>query len=103
MNFVEKKKAARFILELDDGELLNLDYLLQQNSLREKWINEIKTYKSRGKTSYTSCISNKNRSDVKELTQKLNSIVNELNDGYESKSLLPIDETRGVSQETLNN
>ena len=103
MNFVEKKKAARFILELDDGELLNLDYLLQQNSLREKWINEIKTYKSRGKTSYTSCISNKNRSDVKELTQKLNSIVNELNDGYESKILLPIDENIGVSQETLNN
>lgn len=103
MNFVEKNKAARFVCKLSDGKLLNLDYLLQQNSLREKWINEIKTYQSRGKVSYSSCISNKNRSHVRELTQKLNSIVNELNDKYESQILLTIDENEGVNQEILNN
>lgn len=103
MNFVEKKKAARFVFELDDGGLLNLDYLLQQNSLREKWINEIKTYKNRGKTTYNISISNKNRSHLKELIQKLNSIIDELNNNYESKILLTITEKEGVSQNILNN
>ena len=103
MNFVEKKKAARFILELDDGEILNLDYLLQQNSLREKWINEIKTHKNKGNTAFNISLLNKNRSHLKELIQKLNSIIDELNHNYESKILLTITEKEGVNQKILNN
>lgn len=103
MNFFEKKKAVRFTFELDDGEPLQLDYLLQQNSLREKWINEIKTYQSKGKMSFTLNISNKNRSHLKELIQKLNSIIDEINDNYESKILLTINEKTGVNQKILNN
>jgi hypothetical protein len=53
VNFFEKKKAARFVFELEDGNQLQLDYLLQPNSLREKWINEIKTYQTKGNTSFT--------------------------------------------------
>lgn len=102
MNFIEKKKAARFTFELDDGESLQLDYLLQQNSLREKWINEIKTYQIKGKTSFTLNISNKNFSHIKELIQKLNSIINELNDKYEFDILLKINEQDGVNQKVLN-
>jgi len=102
VNFIEKKKAARFTFELDDGESLQLDYLLQQNSLREKWINEIKTYQIKGKTSFTLNISNKNFSHIKELIQKLNSIINELNDKYEFDILLKINEQDGVNQKVLN-
>jgi len=102
MNFLEKKKAARFTFKLNDGEYLQLDYLLQQNSLREKWINEIKTYQNKGKVSFTLNISNKNRLHLKELIQKLNSIIDELNDKYESKILLTINEKNGVNQKILN-
>ncbi len=102
MNFFEKKKAVRFVFELEDGNQLQLDYLLQPNSLREKWINEIKTYQTKGKTSFTLNISNKNCSHVGQLIEKLNSIIQELNDKYESKILLMVNEKDGVNQKILN-
>ena len=102
MNFFEKKKAARFVFELEGGKQLQLDYLLQPNSLREKWINEIKTYQTKGKTSFTLNISNKNCSHVGQLIEKLNSIIQELNDKYESEILLIINEKNGVNQKILN-
>lgn len=103
MNFFETKKAARFTFELDNGESLQLDYLLQQNSLREKWINEIRTYQNKGKTSFTLNISNKDCSHLNELIEKLNSIIDELNDAYGSNILLTIDKKKGVNQKILNN
>ena len=103
MIFFEKKKAVRFTFELDDGESLQLDYLLQQNSLREKWINEIRTYQNKGKTSFTLNISNKDRSHLNELIEKLNSIIDELNNTYGSNILLTIDKKKGVNQKILNN
>ena len=103
MNIFEKKKAVGFVFKLKDGSNLELDYLLQPNSLREKWLNEIKTYQNKGKTSFSLNISNKNHSDLDELIQKLNSIIKKLNDAYESEILLSITEKDKVNQQILNN
>jgi len=102
MNLFEKKKAVGFIFKLKDENLLELDYLLQPNSLREKWLNEIKTYQNKGKVSFNLNISNKNHSDLDQLVEKLNSIIEKLNDTYESKILLPIDGKDSVNQKILN-
>lgn len=102
MNLFEKKKAVGFIFKLKDENLLELDYLLQPNSLREKWLNEIKTYQNKGKISFNLNISNKNYSDLDQLVEKLNSIIEKLNDTYESKILLPIDGKDSVNQKILN-
>ena len=103
MNLFEKKKAVGFVFKLKDGNCLELDYLLQPNSLREKWLNEIKTYQNKGKVSFNLNISNKNHSNLGELVEKLNSIIKELNDAYESKILLSIDGRDSVNQKILNN
>lgn len=103
MNLFEKKKAVGFVFKLKDGNYLELDYLLQPNSLREKWLNEIKTYQNKGKVSFNLNISNKNQSNLGELVEKLNSIIKELNDTYESKILLSIDGRDDVNQKILNN
>ena len=46
MNSFEKTKAVTYVFELEDEKLLRLTYLLQPNSLREKWIEEIKSYRN---------------------------------------------------------
>ena len=43
MNYFEKNKGIRYIFKLENSEILELDYWLQPNSLREKWLNEIKS------------------------------------------------------------
>jgi len=103
VNFSEKKKGVRFTFKLKDDNFLQLDYLLQPNSLREKWLNEIKTYQRKGKISFNLNISNKNYSNLDELVEKLNSIIKKLNDAYESKILPSIDGKDYVNQTILNN
>jgi hypothetical protein len=59
MNFFEKDKGVKFTFELEDGQPLQLIYLLQANSLREKWLNEVKTYLNESNTYLNLKISNK--------------------------------------------
>jgi hypothetical protein len=102
VNFIEEAKGVVFTFELDDGKPLQLRYFLQQNSLREKWLNEVKTYRNKENTWLNLKISNKNITHLSELTEKLNSIVGDINNAYESKILTPLEGTEDVSRETLN-
>lgn len=102
MNFFEEDKFVRFTFELQNKKQLKLTYSLQQNSLREKWLNEVTTYRKQGNKELNLKISNRNYLHLPELTEKLNSIVKEINDGYNSQILPPLKGTKDVSRETLN-
>lgn len=102
MNFFEKTKAVTYTFELEDKTPLRLTYLLQANSLREKWINEIKTHRKKNNSSLNLKISNKDRSHLKELTEKLNSIINDLNNGYDFQILPTLNGIENIERETLN-
>jgi hypothetical protein len=102
MNFFEKDKGVKFTFELEDGQSLQLIYLLQANSLREKWTNEVKTYMNESDTYLNLKISNKNYSHLNQLTAKLNSIIKDINSEYKYKILVPLDGTGDVSREKLN-
>jgi hypothetical protein len=102
VDFFEKDKGVRFTFELENGELLKLTYLLQPNSLREKWLNEVKTYRKQGNTTLNLKISNKNYLHLKELTEKLNSIIDNINNSYDCKMLPSLDGIRDANRENLN-
>lgn len=102
MNFFEKTKAVTYTFELGDKKPLRLTYLLQANSLREKWINEIKTHKNKNDSWINLKISNKDRSHLKELTEKLNFIINNLNSGYDFQILPTLSGIENIERETLN-
>lgn len=102
MDFFEKTKGVTFTFELENGDPLRLSYLLQPNSLREKWINEIKTYGSKDNSWLNLKISNKDISQLSELTAKLNSIIKSINDGYDFQILTSLDGIEDISRETLN-
>jgi len=101
MNFFEQTKGVTYTFELEDGKPLRLTYVLQPNSLREKWINEIKTRRKKG-TWLDLKISNKNITHLSELTDILNSIVRELNEGYEFEILPSLSGKEDISRTTLN-
>jgi len=102
MEFFEKDKTVRFTFELENGEALQLTYLLQPNSLREKWLNEVKTYLNKDGTFLNLKISNKNYLHLNELTEKLNSIITQINNVYNYEILIPLNGTDGVNTEKLN-
>lgn len=102
MEFFEKDKGARFTFELENGELIRLDYLLQANSLREKWLNEVKTYSKENNTYLNLKISNKNYLHLNQLTDKLNVIVRDINDAYDYEILIPLEGKDDISREKLN-
>lgn len=101
MNSFEKTKAVTYVFELEDEKLLRLTYLLQPNSLREKWIEEIKSYR-KNKTWLDLKITNKNASHLDELKDVLNSIVGDLNDAYGVEMLPPLKNTKDISRKSLN-
>jgi len=103
MNFFGKDKLVRFTFELENGELLPLTYLLQPNSLREKWLNEVQTYLNEDGTYLNLKIANKNYSQLKQLTEELNSIVKKINYIYGYEIVVPLDGTGDVCREKLNN
>ena len=102
MNFFEKDKGVRFTFELENGELLKLTYLLQPNSLREKWLNEVKTYRKQGNTTLNLKISNKNYLHLNQLTEKLNLIIDNINNSYDCKMLSSLNGIRDANRENLN-
>lgn len=102
MDFFEKGKLVRFTFELENGKLLPLTYVLQPNTLREKWLNEVRTYLNKDNTYLNLKISNKNYLQLGELIEKLNSIINEINAAYKHKILIPLNGTGDVSTEKLN-
>lgn len=99
----ESNKGVRFIFELQDGGSLKLDYLLQPNSLRDKWINEVKTYSRTPDTYLNLKISNKNYLHLDELKEKLNSIVTEINSAYDEDILVPLNGKEDINRTKLNN
>lgn len=103
MDFFEKDKGVKYTFELEDGKLLQLVYWLQPNSLREKWLNEVKTYLAKDNTYLNLKISNKNCLHLNELKEKINSIVKNINDAYKYDILIPLDGTGDISREKLNN
>lgn len=102
MDFFEITKGATFTFELENGDPLRLSYMLQPNSLREKWINEIKTHKSKNNSWLNLKISNKDRSHLNELTEKLNCIIGDLNRGYDFQILPTLNGVQNIERETLN-
>lgn len=106
MDFFEGNKGVRYTFELENGESLRLTYSLQPNSLREKWINEVITYRRNRETYLNLKISNKNISHLKELTDKLNSIISDINLIYKKVkkdvSLPTLNGTKDVGRESLN-
>lgn len=102
MNFFEKDKGVRFTFELENGELLKLTYLLQPNSLREKWLNEVKTYRKQGNTTLNLKISNKNYLHLNKLTEKLNLIIDNINNSYNCKMLPSLNGIQDANRENLN-
>lgn len=103
MNFFEKDKGVKFTFELETGQSIELIYLLQPNSLREKWINEVTTYSKQDNTYLNLKISNKNHSHLNQLAEKINSIVADINNSYTDQLLIPLSGTDDVSREKLNN
>jgi hypothetical protein len=99
----EKNKGVRFTFELENGQSLQLEYCLQPNSLREKWINEVKSYSKEPNTYLNLKISNKNYLHLDELKEKINSIVNEINTAYEYEILVPLNRTKDINRTKLNN
>lgn len=102
MDFFEKDKIVKYTFELEDSQLLQLVYWLQPNSLREKWINEVKTYLKKDNTYLNLKISNKNYLHLHELAEKINSIVKKINLSYKHKILGPLEGTGDISREKLN-
>lgn len=103
MEFFEKDKHAKFIFELENGQSLQLTYYLQPNSLREKWLNEVKTYLNRDNASLNLKISNKNYLHLNQLTEKINSIVKDINNAYNFDILSFLNGTEDANREKLNN
>lgn len=102
MNFFEENKLVRFTFELQNGKNLKLTYLLQQNSLREKWWNEVITYRKQGNKELNLKISNKNYLYLDELTDKLNSIIENINIQYNYEILPSLKGSEDVGRESLN-
>jgi hypothetical protein len=102
VEFFEKDKHVKFIFELQNGQPLQLTYYLQPNSLREKWLNEVKTYLNRSNASLNLKISNKNYLHLNELTEKINSIVKDINTAYNSNMLSFLSGTSDANREKLN-
>lgn len=102
MNFFEDNKFASFFFELENGESLRLNYCLQANSLREKWLNEVKTYRNQDKKWYNLKISNKDRSQLNKLTKRLNYIIKNINNSYDFEILPSLDGVRDISRKKLN-
>lgn len=102
VEFFEKDKHVKFIFELQNGQPLQLTYYLQPNSLREKWLNEVKTYLNRSNASLNLKISNKNYLHLNELTEKINSIVKDINTAYNFNMLSFLSGTSDANREKLN-
>jgi hypothetical protein len=102
MNFFEKNKLVKFTFKLDDGKFLGLTYFLQPNSLREKWINVVKSQRKLGGSYLDLKISNKNYLHIDELVKKINSLIDFINDAYKDSVFVPLDKLKDPSVEKLN-
>ena len=102
MNLFGSSKEIEFTFELEDGKPLQLLYLLQPNSLREKWLNEVRTALNKDNAYLNLKISNKDRRHLNELIEKINSIVKDINLAYKRKILMPLDGIDSVDREKLN-
>lgn len=97
------RKNAKYTFELENGKSLELLYTLQENSLTDRWIKEVKSY-SRTKNSYPNLdISNKNYTNLHELYKKLNSLIDTINSAYDHKPLIPLNGLRDLTRVNLNN
>lgn len=102
MDFLGKNKRVRFTFELEDEKQLRLEYVLQENSLREKWIKEVKECLKKPDAFLNLKISNKSYLHLNELKEKINSIVKEINDAYGYAMLIPLKGTKDICRNTLN-
>jgi hypothetical protein len=102
VKFFEKNKGVTFTFELENGQSLELEYCLQSNSLREKWLNEVRTYLNKDHQYLNLKISNKNYLHLNQLSEKLNSIVRDINIAYNYTIVTPLDGTGDLSREKLN-
>ena len=77
------KSKAKFYFELENGSPLILTYNLQENSLKDRWCNQIDKRKKEKESILELKISNKTQSDIPKLLMKLNSIINKINNYYD--------------------
>lgn len=102
MNLFCQENFVNFTFTLENGKSLRLSYVLQPNSLREKWLKEVKSQQKVGGSYLNLKISNKNYLHLNELTKKLNSIIEELNSAYEEDVLVSLSGVDNINRETLN-
>jgi hypothetical protein len=103
MDGFEKINIVKYTFELDNGKPLELEYYLQNNSLKKKWVREVGTHLKKSDAYLNLKLSNKNYLHLKELQEKINSIVEEINAAYEYKMLVPLTGTTDICRTTLNN
>jgi hypothetical protein len=92
---------VKFYFKLRTGKELILTYSLQPNSLRDRWIQQVKTRNQEPKSYCDLKIANKTFQDALYLVEKLNSIVLNINKYYDKQ--LPIfTNTAEINRDTLN-
>lgn len=96
-----KQNNAIFHFELQDGSTLKLNYRLQQNSLSDRWVEQVLRRQKEDGTSFDLKISNKDSTNLVELMEKLNSIVDYLNSIYD-KELPKLTDTKEIDHNILN-
>jgi hypothetical protein len=96
-----KNTYVRFYFKLRTGKELILTYSLQPNSLRDRWIQQVKTRNQEPNSYCDLKIANKTFQDAPYLIEKLNSIVLNINKYYDKQ--LPIfTNADEINRDTLN-
>ena len=80
-------KFAVFYFRMEGGKILPITFDLQPNSLREKWLEQIRIKEQEENAYLDLKITNKSIQDLPFLKEKLNSIVSHINKVYETDRL----------------
>ena len=96
-------KFAVFYFRMEGGKILPITFDLQSNSLREKWIEQIRIKEQEEDAYLNLKITNKNVEDLPYLKNKLNSIVSHINKLYETDRLPLLEgDPSEIDQDKLN-
>ncbi len=96
-------KFAVFYFRMEGGKILPITFDLQPNSLREKWIEQIRIKEQEEDAYLNLKITNKNVEDLPYLKNKLNSIVSHINKLYETDRLPFLEgDPSEIDQDKLN-
>lgn len=93
--------VARFHFVLTDGSPLVLSFGLQENSLKDRWVEMVKRRNNNQEIKFNLTLSNKSKEDLPEMKEKLNVIISKLNQTYDRP--MPLCETvEDITRERLN-